>query len=120
MTAKELYELSCDAYLQLFCEKHGYYYKRDAWVGNDICGVANIGDYFVDMATIRADIDENAPEEEFIKWYDYCLEAHEFGITEPNFRSWVHGCPRTSEKVFERLRELKKEMFEISERENNQ
>ena len=118
MTAKELYDLGCNAYLHLFCEKHGYYYESDAWVGNDIGGVANVGDYYVDMATIRADIDEDAPEEEFIKWHDYCLAAHEFGIIEPSFRSWVLGCPRTSEKVFERLRTLRKDINDLVEKEN--
>lgn len=118
MSAKELYELGCDAYLQQFCEKHGFNYERNCWVGNDVGGVACVGDYFFDMATIRTDIDEDAPEHELIAWYDYCLEAHEYGITQPNFHSWIHGCPRTQPSTFERMRELKKELNELADKEN--
>ena len=115
MKAKDLYELGCDAYLQHFCNKHGYYYERDCWVGNDVGGVACIGDYFVDMVTIRTDIDQEAPEEEFIKWYDYCISAKEFGLTMPNFRSWLSGCPRTSDETFEKFRAMRNELFYLVE-----
>ena len=115
--AQEFYELGCDAYLQQFCNKHCYQYERDCWVGNDVGGVASIGDYFVDMQTLRTDIDEDAPEEEFIKWYDYCVAANEFGLTMPNFHSWIHGCQRTSEETFERFRAMRNELFELVEEE---
>lgn len=115
MNAKELYELGCDAYLQQFCHKHGYYYEKDCWVSGDVGGIACIGDYFVDMATIRVDIDENVREEEFIQWYDYCLEASELGLTIPNFRSWVNGCPRVKQESLNKIKCLKDELHNIIE-----
>ena len=69
------------------------------------------------MATIRTDIDNDAPEEEFIKWYDYCLKASEYNITTPNFISWVRGCPRTSKEKFEELDELKRQLIFLIEKE---
>lgn len=112
--AKRIYEEGCNLYLRLFCEKHGY--DADSqdtwWVGNDVGGVAGIGDLYADMATIRADIDKDAPEEEFLKWYDYCTEAHCLGLSSPNYVSWLMGCPRQYDEM-ERIRELKKECDKI-------
>jgi hypothetical protein len=50
------------------------------------------------------------PEEEFTKWYDYNLVAHEFGFTTPNFESWLRGCPRVSEETFKKLQGLKNDL----------
>ena len=115
--AKEVYERGCENYLELFCKKHEYTYEPYSWVGGDIGGVASVGDYFVDMKTLRTDIDEDAPEGEFIKWYDYCIAANEFGLTMPNFHSWIHGCPRTSEETFARFRSMRNQLFELVEEE---
>lgn len=115
--ARDLYELACEDYLKLFCEKHGYYYEKDAWVGSDVGGVASVGDYFIDMATIRTDIDCNIPENEFIEWYDYSLRASNLGITAPNYSSWVKGCPRTSEEKFQEIEGMKRQLAQLIEEE---
>ena len=121
--ARAMFNLGCIEYLRLFCEKHEFDYEdaKDAWVGNEVGGVANVCDYFVGMNTIIADIELNAPEHEFIEWYDYCLEADEFGLDVPNFKSWVKGCPRTPKETLEHLRKLKQELNDCikREKENN-
>lgn len=121
--ARAMYNLGCIEYLRLFCEKHEFGYEdvEDAWVGNEVGGVACVGDYFVDMGVIITDIEMDAPEDEFIKWYDYSLVANEFGLNVPNFKSWVKGCPRTSEETIERLRKLKQDLNDCikREKENN-
>ena len=40
---KSDYEKACNAYLQAFCEKHGYDYEDAArsWVGGDVGGITN-------------------------------------------------------------------------------
>lgn len=121
--ARAMFNLGCMEYLRLFCEKHGYDYEdaKDAWIGNEVGGVVCIGDYFTDMDVIITDIEMDAPEDEFIKWYDYSLVANEFGLNVPNFQSWVKGCPRTSEETIERLRKLKQDLNDCikREKENN-
>lgn len=99
----------CNEYLRVFCEKHDFDFKeaKDSWVGGSIGEITMCGDYYVAMPTIIADIEMDAPEEEFIKWYDYNLVAHEFGFTTPNFDSWLRGCPRVSDEAFKRLQEIK-------------
>lgn len=121
--ARAMYTLGCIEYLRLFCEKHGFDYEdtKDSWVGNEVGGVACVGDYFVDMGVIIADIEMDAPEHEFMEWYDYCLDANEFGLVAPNFKSWIKGCPRTSEETLEHLRKLKQDLNDCikREKENN-
>lgn len=114
---KDLYELACEDYLKLFCEKHDYYYEKDAWVGSDVGGVASIGDYFVDMATIRIDVGMNLHPNVFLEWYDYCLRASNLGLTTPNYASWVAGCPRTSEEKFQEIEGMKRQLAQLIEEE---
>lgn len=119
--AKDLYNSGCNAYLQLFCEKHGYDYEdaKDSWVANEVGGIACINDYFVDMQTIITDVEHCSDESEFIKWYDYCIEADEFGLTTPNYSSWLKGCPRTSPESFDNLRAIKHSLERAVEIERN-
>ena len=109
---KDLYTKGCNEYLLLFCEKHGFDYEdaKDSWVANEVGGMVCVNDYFVDMQTIITDVEHCVDESEFIKWYDYCLEANEFGLTIPNYSSWLKGCPRTSAESFDNLRAIKRNL----------
>lgn len=111
-TAREYFVKGCNEYLRLFCEKHDYDYEeaKESWVANCVGDITCVGDIFVGMQTIIADIEMDAPEDEFIKWYDYNLVAHEFGFTTPNFESWLRGCPRVSEDTFKKLQGLKNDL----------
>lgn len=110
--AKEYFVKGCNEYLRLFCEKHDFDYEeaKESWVANCVGDVTCVGDIFVGMQTIITDIEMDAPEEEFVKWYDYNLVAHEFGFNTPNFESWLRGCPRVSEETFNKLQGLKNDL----------
>ena len=99
MTKEQLksnYRQAANAYLIEFCRKHDL--ENDGWIGGDAGGVANCSDYCVDMQTIVDDINLDAPEAEFFKWYEYRLELGMLGVKVlPNFRSWIKGCPRKTE-----------------------
>jgi hypothetical protein len=113
-TIKENYETACNEYLRLFCEKHEFEFEPDSWISGDIGGIACVADYYVDMHTIRTDIDTDAPEKEFIEWHDYCVRAGLFNIITPNFRSWIKGCPRKTESELLHLEALRNEILELS------
>ena len=100
------YAAACDNILRLFCEKHEMHYDSTDWVSYEPGTIAMIGDYFVDMATMLTDLKMNAPEEEFIQWYDYTLELGMIdpSITTPNFEHWLRGCPRYSQEHINGLR----------------
>ena len=110
--AREYFVKGCNEYLRLFCEKHDFDYEeaKESWVANCVGDVTCVGDIFVGMQTIITDIEMDAPEDEFIKWYDYNLVAHEFGFTTPNFDHWLRGCPRVSEETFKKLQGLKNDL----------
>lgn len=116
MTNKDLrenYNDACNAYLKVFCAKHDYSFEKDMWVGNEPGTVAACGDEFFNMATIKTDIDKDAPEEELLKWYDYTLDADEFHLPVPNYDHWLMGCPRTDKEWFENMREKRKKLAEL-------
>ena len=112
---KQNYEKACNAYLEAFCHKHNF--QSSYWIANRVGEIADCNEFFsVDMADIRTDIDEDAPEKEFFDWYDYYIDASEFNITAPNFHNWLHGCPRTSQDEFKALRKQKQELMEACRR----
>lgn len=115
--AKEYFVKGCNEYLRLFCEKHDFDYEdaKDSWVGGSVGEITECGDYYVDMRTIITDIEMDAPEEEFLKWYDYNLVADEFGFITPNFEHWLRGYQRVPQESLDRLEALKKRLNDAIE-----
>jgi hypothetical protein len=112
--AKSLYEEGCNLYLHLFCEKHGFNaeYPDTCWIANNIGGVAFIGDYLVDMETMRYDIDNDIPEDQWIKWYGYSFECTALGLTSPNYKSWLKGCPTYCQEQLDEVKRLRNNIHE--------
>lgn len=106
------YNDACNAYLQAFCKKHDFDRSSVFWCGGDVGGIANVNDFNFDMATIRTDIDEDAPEKELLKHYDYCIDAADFHLPIPNFHAWIHGCPRTEKAWFDNMRKAQENFME--------
>lgn len=113
MSREELrlnYNAACNAYLAAFCEKHGYDYDPlDAWVGHAPGGIAEVGALFVSMPDILTDIDRDAPKEEYVKYYDYCMRVKSIAdgkLETPNYDRWLRGCPRMDEEQIARLEEF--------------
>lgn len=114
------YENACHAYVQAFCDKHGYEYDRDMWVAGDVGGIICISDLYVGIDDIRTDIDKNAPEDEFIEWYDYSLRLGMLNAKYPNYENWLRKCPIKSEAEIiemetlrEKIQGLKLELKEM-------
>lgn len=116
-SVKRDYEIACNNYLRLFCDKHEFDFEdaRNSWVGGCFGEVVQCGDYFIDFHTIMVDIDNDVPKDVFLQYYDYCLSAGEFDLEMPNYRAWILGCPRTSEETFEKLNALKNQLRELIE-----
>jgi len=113
---RENYNKSANSYLEFFCLKHDYEYDPFPWVSNRIGGAAEVADLYVDMETIRVDVDSMCDEGEFIRWYDYCLRLGMVGDDRtPNFDSWLRKCPVRSE---EEIAEMEKTRAGIVELEN--
>lgn len=117
---RKRYENACNAYLREFCNKHGFDFEdaKHSWVANQPGTWVMVGDLCFDFETIKTDIDEDAPEEELMKHYTYCVDAAEFNLTQPNFKQWLHGCPRTSEEDLAQLRYVKNQLNELINKQN--
>jgi len=111
-TLKENYKKACDDYLDAFISKHGFDKNDSWWIADRPGEMAQLcDDYCVDMQTIVDDIEMDAPEDEFFKWYEYNLDMQPLkGTVIPNFRNWVAGCPRKSQEEIERLKELQQKI----------
>lgn len=56
---------------------------------------------------------EKAREDEYGKYYDYCLRVGSIAggeLTVPNYDSWLRGCPRMDEERIKRLEELQQDI----------
>ena len=111
---KHQYINACNAYLEAFCDKHGFDYDEavNSWVAGEAGGVCSLGDYFVSFEDMRTDIDRDAVKSAYWKYHDYFMEAHDFGFNCPNYKSWLRGCPRLSEGQIKSLREAKNRVYE--------
>lgn len=117
---------ACWAYTHAFCEKHEYDIDGIYWVGKNVGGIAEINGYYVDLETIRVDVDSLCSEDEFLKWYDYCLRIGTLGAATPNFDSWLRKCPIRSEaeilemeKTRAKIEELEENLREMCERDKH-
>ena len=113
---KQQYIDACNAYLEAFCEKHGFDYDEAAnsWVAGCVGDACMIGDYFVSFEEIKTDIDMDATKDEYWSYYDYSLESHELGelgFNCPNYANWLRGCQRLSKEQRKSLREAKNRVY---------
>lgn len=105
---RDRYEKAVSEYCHAFCQKHGWEYDPDGWVGE----VLAVGDYFVDFRDIKHDIDNNVDEGKFLEWYNYALEIDMLDegkgeMRRVNYEHFLMGARPYSEGDFERIREAK-------------
>ena len=107
---REQWEKACNGYLVELLrmwELDAYY---GYWIGEEIGGVYDYGGgmFTIGMNDIIYCVEHDIGREQYIEWQEYCCDASEFGFDMPNLKSWIMGCPRTSQEVFKKLREMKK------------
>ena len=110
---KRDFQDACNAYLKAFCEKHEYDYEDTYWAGGDVGGVVLCGDQYVSIDTIRTDIDMDAPEEEFLKWYDYITEVGFNNLPTMNYEHWLKGAPRIPQESIDNIKARKQELDDL-------
>lgn len=89
------------------------------WIADVVGGVYAYGDtYFFNFDDVRYLVDNEIPLDVFEEWSDYCIEAFELGISQPNLQAWVKGCPRATKEEIERIRSIKRQLAEEREKLN--
>ena len=110
---KENYENACNEYLMAFCYQYELQCEEDAWVAGDVGTIALIGDYYIDFQNMMYMLDNGIAFEEWLRWYDYSLDAHDLGLDVPNFPSWYKGCPRLTEEQIQEIKDKRRELKEL-------
>ena len=111
------YEEACNNILQAFCEKHDFDFEdaRESWTIGRIGEVVFIADYYFDLSTLIDDLRMDAPEDKLLKWYDYSLECGHLGLTSPNYRNWLLGCPIHSREQLDKAHKLHQDVLDAKE-----
>ena len=112
---KKNYEKACNEILKAFCQTYELQYEEDAWVAGDVGTIALIGDYYIDFQNMIYMLDNGIAFEEFLRWYDYSLDAHDLGLDTPNFTSWCKGCPRLTKEQIQGIKDKRQELKELIE-----
>ena len=99
-------------------EKFLYDYFDDVnpdywWVSNDVGGILNYGDYFFSFDTILTCYKLDITFEQFINWYDFCLENQSVNIS---LAKYILSPQERREAEEKHLTELK-ERVELAEKE---
>ena len=116
---KENYNMACNGYLVELLRM----WKLDAyygyWIGDEVGGVYDYGDgsFDINLQDIIYCVENDVTREKYNEWQEDICDAAEFNFPTPNLRSWMHGCPRTSQEAFEKLRKLKQNLNDAVEEE---
>ena len=99
-------------------EQFLYHYFDDLdpdywWVSNDVGGILNYGDYFINFDTILTCYKLEITFEQFISWYDFCLDNQSVNISLAKF---ILSPKERREAEEKHLTELKKRV-EMAEKE---
>lgn len=74
---------------------------KNLFVSNDITGVLEYNDYFINFSDIYLVINNSVSELEFKEWYDYNLKWSYIDNNHYiNLQSWIKKCPRRSEAEY--------------------
>lgn len=111
---KQQYIDACNAYLEAFCEKHGFDYDEAAnsWVAGIVGDCCMLGDFCVSFEDMKTDIDRDTVKSAYWQYHDYFIEINDLGFICPNYANWLSGCPRVSEELIKSLREAKNRVYD--------
>lgn len=108
---KEQYEKACNSYLVELLRMWELDAHYGYWNSDEPGTIYHYGEtHNLTMEDIKYIVENDIEEDEVLAWEDYLLDAHEFGFTLPNLRSWHMGCPRTPQEVFDKLRRMKADL----------
>lgn len=116
---REQWEKACNGYLLELLRMWELDAHYGYWIGDEVGGVYDYGEGSIDigMDNIIYCVENDVTRQTFDEWAEYICDASEFGFDTPNLGSWCKGCPRTPQKVFDRLRGLKADLAKAVEEE---
>jgi hypothetical protein len=115
---KEQYEKACNGYLVELLRMWELDAHYGYWNSDQPGTIYHYGDtHNLSMEDIIYIVENDIEEDEVMAWEDYSLDAYEFKFTIPNLRAWHMGCPRAPKETFDRLRQMKADLYKAIEEE---
>ena len=110
---REQYEKACNAYLVELLRLWELDAHYGYWNSDQPGTIYHYAEWHnLTMEEIIYIVENEIPEAEVTEWEEYNLDAAKFRFMTPNLRAWHDGCPRTPKAVFDRLREMKRNLEE--------
>lgn len=109
---RQAYEKACNGYLAELLRMWELDKFYAYWANEEVGGLLDYGcgEFSMNMDNIIFCVENDIEEEEYREWLEYCVFAHEYDQTIPNFPSWHKGCPRLTKEQQEKLIALKKNL----------
>ena len=116
---KERYADICLEYLRVFNAKHELdmedYELKQCWVGDEVGGIADLNDMFLNFDDIRYDIDNKVSRNKIFDWYWNSVERAELGVKYMNYPAFCKGAPDPiTPKDLEEIKTCRKRLDEAS------
>ncbi len=96
-TLKEQYAEICLEYLRAFNAKHELdmedYELKQCWIGDEVGGIADLDDMFINFDDIRYDIDNKVSRNKIFDWYWNSVERAELKVKYMNYPAYCKGAP---------------------------
>ena len=113
----ENYNNACNDVVKAFSERYEVNVSEEDWVAGEVGGAICINEeFFVGMEILIIMLKNNVPWEEFLRWWDYNMDANLLGLNTINFVSWLTGAPRLSKEQLDGLKEKRKELTDLVEK----
>jgi len=108
---RQQWEQACNGYLNELLRMWDLHAHYGYWVAEEVGGLYDYaGEWTISMNDIIYCVEHDVEYHDYQEWSDYCVDAHEFNLPIPNIKSWMMGCPRTSEENFDNLRKAKADL----------
>ena len=111
---KKNYEAACNDLVKAFAETYEVQVDETCWVGDAVGGTIFVNEeYAFNMQELIFMLEHEVAWEEYLRYFDYCLDCSEFGFKPLNLMSYVKGAPRYD---FTRLKKMKADLDKEVER----
>lgn len=108
------YKDACNNIIALFAEHYEVSVGKDDWVGGEVGSTICINEeFYLGMEDIILMLYKDVSWDEFLRWWDYNLDAHFLGLNSINLRSWLMGAPRLTDEQINGLKEKRKELQDL-------
>ena len=112
------YEMACENIVKELRRKWDISERDGYWIGNEIGGLYDHESGFtITVGDMIYCIEHNISRLTYMDYLDYNVRCLEYNLKTMNLKSYIMGAPRVSDKAFDNLDKLKKDLNNAIEEE---